>query len=257
MKLSVLIPVYNERETIEEIIDQVRKVNLADGLEKELVIVDDGSTDGSRDILERLPVSTEMRIVFHEVNQGKGAAVRTAIQHAQGDVFLIQDADLEYDPREYNSLLRPILENRTKVVYGSRFLGGPRKTMFFSHMIGNKLLTFVTNLLYDTILSDMETCYKVFTNDVVRDMPLRSRRFRAGARVDGQDPEARLSDLRSPHQLLRARVLRGQEDLLARWIQCNVDADQIPDRGLTRGGCGSTVGLLECSAQEVVRLERI
>jgi glycosyltransferase involved in cell wall biosynthesis len=177
LKLSVLIPVYNERETLEQIIEQVRGIELSDGLDRELVIVDDGSTDGSRDILKRMTNCPEVHVVFHDVNQGKGAAIRTAVQHAHGDILLIQDADLEYDPREYNAMLRPILEKRTKVVYGSRFLGGPRKTMFFSHMIGNKLLTLITNVLYDTILSDMETCYKVFTVEVVRDMALRSRRF--------------------------------------------------------------------------------
>jgi glycosyltransferase involved in cell wall biosynthesis len=177
LKLSILVPVYNERGTLKQIIEQIQNVELTNGLEKELVVVDDGSTDGSRDILAQLPASDAMRVVFHEVNQGKGAAVRTAIRHAQGDILLIQDADLEYDPRDYNVMLRPILEQRTQVVYGSRFLGGPRKTMFFTHMIGNKLLTLVTNVLYDTILSDMETCYKVFTAAVVRDMPLRSRRF--------------------------------------------------------------------------------
>jgi len=115
--------------------------------------------------------------VRHPHNQGKGAAVRTAMAHATGDIFLIQDADLEYDPRDYPSLLRPILEGRAEVVYGSRFLGGPRKAMLFWHMVANKLLTLVTNVLYDSILSDMETCYKVFRAEVVRSIPLRARGF--------------------------------------------------------------------------------
>ncbi|HEX3050587.1 MAG TPA: glycosyltransferase family 2 protein [Aggregatilineaceae bacterium] len=173
MKLSVIIPCYNEKSTIEEIIRRVRAVELAD----EIVIVDDGSTDGTRDILATIDPSDDLKIVLHERNQGKGAAVRTGFQTATGDIFLIQDADLEYDPRDYPALLKPIEEGVSKVVYGSRFLGGPRKAMFFWHMIGNHFLTFTTNVLYDSILSDMETCYKVFRAEVVRDMKLRSRRF--------------------------------------------------------------------------------
>lgn len=176
IKLSVMIPVYNEKSTLEEIVRQVRAVKL-DGVETEIIAVDDGSTDGSREVLQKLAQTPDFRAYFHEKNQGKGAAIQTAIQHAQGDILLIQDADLEYDPRDYAVLLRPILEGRTCVVYGSRFLGGPHKTMFFSHMLGNKLLTLVTNILYDTILSDMETCYKVFCREVAEGITLRSRRF--------------------------------------------------------------------------------
>ena len=171
-----MIPVYNERETVEEIVRQVRAVAI-EGIEKEIVLVDDGSTDGSRDILKTMARAADVRVFFHEVNQGKGSAIQTAIDHAQGDILLIQDGDLEYDPRDYPALLRPITEKRASVVYGSRFLGGPHKAMFFSHMLGNKLLTLITNILYDTILSDMETCYKVFRADVVRGLRLRSRRF--------------------------------------------------------------------------------
>lgn len=171
-----MIPVYNERNTLEEIVRQVRAVEL-DGIEKEIIIVDDGSTDGSAEIIRELGKQEGIRVFFHEANKGKGAAIQTAIGHASGDVLLIQDADLEYDPQDYPNLLYPILQKRARVVYGSRFLGGPRKTMFFTHMLGNKLLTFVTNLLYDTILSDMETCYKVFCAEVVQGIKLRSRRF--------------------------------------------------------------------------------
>jgi len=175
VKLSILIPVYNEAPTLREILARVRAVPL--DIEKEIIVVDDGSTDGSREILRQEETAGDLRIFYHERNQGKGAAVRTAIIQATGDILLIQDADLEYDPREYPNLLQPILEGRADVVYGSRFLGGPRKAMFFTHMLGNKLLTLVTNILFDTILSDMETCYKVFRAEVVKQIPLRSRRF--------------------------------------------------------------------------------
>jgi glycosyltransferase involved in cell wall biosynthesis len=176
VKVSILIPVYNEEKTVSQILAQVRAVDLAP-LEKEIIVVDDGSHDRSPEILEQEAQRGDITFVRHPHNQGKGAAVRTAMAHATGDIFLIQDADLEYDPRDYPSLLRPILEGRAEVVYGSRFLGGPRKAMLFWHMVANKLLTLVTNVLYDSILSDMETCYKVFRAEVVRSIPLRARGF--------------------------------------------------------------------------------
>jgi glycosyltransferase involved in cell wall biosynthesis len=185
MKLSVIIPCYNEEATVEEIVRQV----LATGLAHEVIIVDDGSTDGTRDILARMDNQDRVRIILHERNQGKGAAVRTGLQHATGEVMLVQDADLEYDPRDYPAMLRPIEEGRAKAVYGSRFLGGPRRTMFFWHMVGNRFLTLVTNLLYDTILSDMETCYKMFTADVAANLNLRSPGW-------GFDPEITAKILR-------------------------------------------------------------
>ncbi len=174
LKVSVIIPCYNEIHTIREIVAQVVAVNIA----SEIVIVDDGSQDGTRDILPELEQKYAIvRVILHEQNSGKGAAVSTGFKNATGDVFIIQDADLEYDPRDYPKLLQPIEENRASVVYGSRFLGGPRKTMFFWNMVANKFLTLVTNVLYNTILSDMETCYKVFRAEVVRNMKIRSRRF--------------------------------------------------------------------------------
>jgi glycosyltransferase involved in cell wall biosynthesis len=172
MKLSVIIPVYNEEATIQEILKQIRAVNLA----YEIIIVDDGSTDRTRELLKAEETQPGSIVIYHDRNQGKGAAVRTGFDRATGDILLIQDADLEYDPRDYPALLRPIEEGRVKVVYGSRFLG-PRKAMLFWHMLGNKALTLLTNVLYNTILSDMETCYKVFRADVIKGMPLRSRRF--------------------------------------------------------------------------------
>ncbi len=173
IRLSVIIPCYNEVNTVAEIIRRVRAVNLA----HEIIVVDDGSTDGTRDVLAQIEPGDDLKIIYHPHNMGKGAAVRTGFQNATGDVFLIQDADLEYDPREYPVLLRPIEEGIAKVVYGSRFLGGPRKAMFFWNMVANRTLTFITNLLYNAILSDMETCYKVFRAEIIRDIPLRSRRF--------------------------------------------------------------------------------
>ena len=191
MKLSIVIPVYNEATTLEEILRRVRAVKVVvpvgftanddNGkrvqLEKEIIVVDDGSEDGSRQILEAEASRGDVQAFYHERNKGKGAAVRTGFQNATGDFFVIQDADLEYDPREYQLLLQPILEGRAEVVYGSRFRGGPTKTMFFMHMLGNRFLTLVTNILYDTILTDMETCYKCFSADVIRDIPLHARGF--------------------------------------------------------------------------------
>ncbi len=174
MRLSVIVPVYNEKDTLPEIIRRVK----ATGLVSEIIIVDDASEDGTREILQELAAGQpEIRPFFHEKNQGKGAAVRTGLQHASGDILLIQDADLEYDPRDYPALLQPIEEGLADVVYGSRFLGAPRRPVMFWHMVANKLLTFLTNLLYDTILTDMETGYKVFRREVVQDLPLRARRF--------------------------------------------------------------------------------
>jgi glycosyltransferase involved in cell wall biosynthesis len=173
LKVSVIIPCYNEKTTVAEIVRRVRAVGLAD----EIIIVDDGSTDGTRDVLNQLETGDDLKIVLHTHNQGKGAAVRTGFKTATGDVFLIQDADLEYDPRDYQTLLQPLEEGISDVVYGSRFLGGPRKAMFFWNMVANHTLTLVTNVLYNAILSDMETCYKVFRAEIIRDIPLRARRF--------------------------------------------------------------------------------
>lgn len=173
MKLSVLIPVYNEKATIREIIHRVQATGLVD----EIVIVDDGSKDGTRDILAEYSGQAGINIILHEKNAGKGAALRTAIQAATGDIMLIQDADLEYDPREYPNLLKPIHENLADVVYGSRFLGASHRATLFWNMVANKLLTFMTNILYNNILTDMETGYKVFRREVVAGMKLRANRF--------------------------------------------------------------------------------
>ncbi len=174
MKLSVIVPVYNERNTLIPAIKAVLAVDYAD----EIVVIDDGSTDGTRDLYpEVAALSDKICIYLHAKNQGKGAAVRTGFMNATGEILLIQDADLEYDPRDYKVLVQPIEEGRAAIVYGSRFRGGPTKTMFFWHMVGNKFLTLVTNILYNTILTDMETCYKVFRADVIAGIPLRARGF--------------------------------------------------------------------------------
>ena len=173
MKLTVIIPVYNEAKTISEIIRRVKATGLVD----EILVVDDGSTDGSRDILAKLDASDLIRVIYQETNQGKGKAVRTGILNASGDLMLIQDADLEYDPREYPVLLRPILEDIADVVYGSRFLGAGRRPVLFWNMIANKILTLTTNILYNNILTDMETGYKLFRREVVTNMTLHARGF--------------------------------------------------------------------------------
>lgn len=173
LKLSVVMPVYNEAGTLTEIVDQVLNTSIP----TELVIVDDGSTDGSRDIMQQWENHSIIRVILHEHNQGKGAAVRTGLKAATGDVIVIQDADLEYDPRDYPKLLQPIEEGRADVVFGSRFIGGPARKVYFWHRVGNLLLTLLTNILYNIDLTDMETCYKCFRAEIVKEMPLRSRRF--------------------------------------------------------------------------------
>lgn len=173
MNVSVIMPVYNERDTIHEILKRVRQVPVVN----EIVIIDDGSTDGSRDILKDLDGKDRVRVLMHEKNSGKGAAVRTGIQAATGDVIIIQDADLEYDPNDYPLLLKPIEEGRSQVVYGSRFKGRVASDFLFWSKVGNKTLTFLTNLLYNQRLTDMETCYKAFKRELMNDIPLRSRRF--------------------------------------------------------------------------------
>ncbi|MBK8020171.1 MAG: glycosyltransferase family 2 protein [Chloroflexi bacterium] len=175
LTLSVIIPCYNEVNTIADMLERVQDVGLAD----QIVIVDDGSVDGTLDVLRQIEAEghPNVKIIYRERNGGKGAALVTGFQHATGDIFLIQDADLEYDPRDYPLLIRPLQEGISTVVYGSRFLGGPRKAMNFWNMVANKGLTLVTNILYNAILSDMETCYKVFRSEVVRGMKIHARGF--------------------------------------------------------------------------------
>jgi len=174
--LSVVIPVYNERHTIREIISRVRQVPIA----KEIILVDDGSKDGTRAILDGMRGEDDLRIIFHDKNQGKGAALKTGFGHATGGIVLIQDADLEYDPAEYARLIQPIIENRADVVYGSRFLGdGCHRVLYFWHYLGNRVLTTLSNMFTNLNLTDMETCYKVFRREVIQEITptLKQKRF--------------------------------------------------------------------------------
>ncbi|MDP2696261.1 MAG: glycosyltransferase family 2 protein [bacterium] len=175
-KITIIIPAYNEKETILEIISKVKAADIG-VLSKEIIVVDDGSTDGTRDILRDIP---GIQVVLHNNNCGKGGAVKTGFHNATGDVLIIQDADLEYDPAEYSLLLEPILKNKAEVVYGSRFVSSkPRRILLFHHYLANRFLTFLSNLFTNLNLSDMETCYKVFSNNIYKQLEpkLVSRRF--------------------------------------------------------------------------------
>ncbi len=187
-KLSVVIPCYNEERWIRELVRRVRAVPIP----KEITIVDDCSKDGTRAILRELE-GDDLRVVYQEKNQGKGAALRTGFAHATGDVVLVQDADLEYDPAEYPRLIQPIIENRADVVYGSRFIGESHRVLYFWHSIANKMLTTLSNMFTNLNLTDMETCYKVFRREVLQDIKLKSNRF-------GFEPEitAKIARKRNP-----------------------------------------------------------
>jgi len=172
MRLSIVVPVFNEAKTIDAILARIEQT----GLDKEIIIVDDCSTDGTREILQK-KYADRYRVLFHERNMGKGAALKTAFEHVTGDIVIIQDADLEYDPFEYKKLIEPILQGHADVVYGSRFLGGPHRVLFFWHFAANKTLTLLSNALNNINLSDMETCYKAFRSHILKDMSFSSRRF--------------------------------------------------------------------------------
>ena len=175
MKVSVVIPVYNEASTIEKLVGRVIDAWPA---EKEIILVDDFSDDGSRELLKKMGDSHEqIKVFYHDRNKGKGAALRTGFSSVSGDIVIIQDGDLEYDPQEYNKLLGPILDGRADVVYGSRFLGGPHRVLFFWHYVGNKFLTLLSNTLTNLNLTDMETCYKAFKKSVIDQVSIKSDRF--------------------------------------------------------------------------------
>jgi len=194
LKVSVVIPVYNEEGTIREIVERVCSVPV----DKEIIAVDDYSTDSTPEILKELAREGKIRLFFHKENMGKGAACRSGIRQITGDVVIIQDADLEYDPADYPVLLKPIEQGRSKVVYGSRFLG-PHKAMYFWHTVGNKMLTLITNVLFDTTLTDMETCYKVFTADIAHGLKLKSNRW-------GFDPEITAKILKQGHRIYEVPI---------------------------------------------------
>ena len=192
--LSVLIPVYNEKSTILELLRRVETVALP--VAKEIVIVDDGSTDGTRELLKDL--GARAKVVLHEHNRGKGAALRTALTNATGDIVIIQDADLEYDPNDYPGLLAPILDGRADAVYGSRFLGGPHRVLFFWHYAANKFFTLLTNVLYNINLTDMGTCYKLFVTEKLKAIPLESERFGIEAELTAKVCKNRLRLYETP-----------------------------------------------------------
>lgn len=173
MKLSIIIPVFNEENTITKIVQKVDSIKY----DKEIIIVDDASTDGTKDVLQKLSQQPGIKVVYHNTNRGKGAAIRTAIMEITGDIVIVQDADLEYNPADYPNLLEPILDGRADVVYGSRFLGGPHRVLFFWHYFGNRLLTLFSNMMTNLNLTDMETGYKVLKANVIKNFILESNRF--------------------------------------------------------------------------------
>jgi glycosyltransferase involved in cell wall biosynthesis len=196
MKLSIIIPAYNEAKTIHRILDKIKSVELVNSINKEIIIINDYSTDNTEEAIQQYMLqNAQLNIQYkkHEINKGKGAALHTGIKEATGDFIVIQDADLEYDPNEYNILLKPFLEGFADVVYGSRFMGGkPHRILFFWHTIGNKFLTFLSNMFTNLNLTDMETCYKMFRSEVIKSLDLKEQRF-------GFEPEVTAKISRYPN----------------------------------------------------------
>ena len=206
MILNIIIPVYNEEKTIKDIIEKVQSINLNYSIKKELLIINDGSKDDSDEILQKITKKyNNIKYIKHKKNRGKGAAIRTALANCNGDIILIQDSDLEYNPEDYNKLLKPIIENKAPVVYGSRLLKtklklfGKDKTLHISHYFGNKFLTFMTNLLYNKKITDMETGYKIFKSSVIKNIKLESNRFEI-------EPEITSKILKSKHSIYEVPI---------------------------------------------------
>jgi glycosyltransferase involved in cell wall biosynthesis len=179
MFLSVIIPVYNERQTLEGLVEKVRLVDLSPlNITMEIIVIDDCSQDGTLNVAQRLAEAGKIRLIRHDKNQGKGAALHSGFHGAQGEIILIQDADLEYEPEEYPKLLRPIVDGKADVVYGSRFMGGePHRVLYFWHYVGNRFLTLISNMMTNLNLTDMETCYKVFRSQILKSIQLKEKRF--------------------------------------------------------------------------------
>jgi len=193
--ISVIIPIFNERQSLPELLARVEAVDL----DKEIILVDDGSTDGTRELLDGYRQRAGYRVVLQPKNQGKGAALREGFRHATGKIVIIQDADLEYNPAEYPRLIQPILEDLADVVYGSRFAGYPRRVLYFWHSVANKFLTLVSNMLTGINLTDMETCYKVFRREIIQQMPLKSQRF-------GFEPEVTVKVARAGYRIYEVPI---------------------------------------------------
>ena len=225
MRLSVVIPVFNEASTICEIVDAVRAAPVED---IEIIVVDDCSTDGTRDVIVAEITDKVDTILLHEVNRGKGAALRTGFAAVTGDVVVIQDADLEYDPREYPLLLEPIIEDRADVVYGSRFMGGrPHRVVYFWHMVGNRILTLLSNMATNLNLTDMETCYKMMRSEVVESLDSERGPLRHRAGDDRKDRKGQMARLRGRDLLLRAHLRRGEEDRVEGRLSCDLRDSQV------------------------------
>jgi len=255
--LSVVIPAYNEINTVETLLRRVREVPL----NLEIIVVDDGSTDGTKDLLTRLKEEGVIdQLVFHEVNRGKGAALQTGFQKAKGDVTVVQDADMEYDPFEFHLLLRPILSGKADAVYGSRFLGGPHKVLLFWHSVGNTFLTLLSNMFTDLNLTDMETCYKMVRTDLLQSLPLSAQRFGIEPELTARLAQANASIYELPisyhgRSYAEGKKISWKDGLAALWyiLRSNLmqprarpwNPPAVPpweSRGLPEGGQADTPG---------------
>lgn len=218
MKLSIIIPVFNEKNTIKELISRVRAVNI----HKEIIIIDDCSTDGTREILREIEGTPGLKIFYHEKNCGKGTAIRRGIKHVSGDIVIIQDADLEYHPQDYFKLMKPIIENQTNIVYGSRILNSENKCSYLRYYYGGRFLTWLTNFLYGTHLSDVPTCYKMFKTDTIKNLPLKSKRFEfceevTALLVKKGEKIVEIPISYNPRHFKEGKKIRAYDGLIAIW----------------------------------------